>query len=276
MLSFFKKQFLKGRASTEETLNKQSDYFVQATHWHDDVYTTILISRNRYQAAFLLAILCVGLLGAAIIAMTPLEKTQMVVVHQQQDGYVWVSTTKASTLDLTQSESQIKQSIADYIRLRESYHPETYRENAQLVKYFSAASVEHGFLSEQNESDSPVIALGTKQFRTIKDITVQLLSAETRGKANFVQAKNVALVRFTMVDKEMDGRETKVTHEQAFITYAWQGEPDDPELKLINYNGFTIKSYEKTIVNADVDSSGSPSLDAAVPSIPSTSGEKTS
>lgn len=239
--------FSKKKQQPAAEAKPSGDYFKQASHWHNDVYTSVLISRNRYQVAFLGAMGCVAALALAIASLTPLEKTQLVVVHQQPDGYTWVSTTKASHLDLTKSEAQIKQSIADYIRLREGYHPETYMENAQLVKYFSNVQVEHGFLSEQKSEESPVVTLGKNQFRSVKDISIQLLSADNKG--TIVKTKNVAVAHFTLVDKDMNGQVKATYHEQVFLTYGWQGEPEDPELKLLNYDGFTINTYEKTLVS---------------------------
>lgn len=251
--------------SVKQTDKANKEYFVQATHWHDDVYTTILVSRNRYQIAFFAALCCVALLGFSVLSLVPLEKTQLIVVHQQQDGYSWVSTTKPSTLTLGRSEAQIKQSIGNFIRLRESYHPETYRENAQLVKYFSSSSVENAFLSEQSADDSLTTVLGKKGFRTVQIESIQLLSAE-KDRVSILPTKNMALVRFTLVDKDMDGKVKNTQHEQAFITYVWIGEPENPELKLLNYDGFTITSYEKTTVNTG---DTQPALSST------TSGEKT-
>jgi type IV secretory pathway component VirB8 len=191
----------------------------------------------------------VALEAVALLSVVPLQKIQLVVVHQQQDGYSWVSTTKPSTLTLGRSEAQIKESIGNYLRLRESYHPETYRENAQLVKYFSSSSVEHGFLTDQNANDALTVVLGKNAFRTVQIESIQLLSAE-KDRVSILPTKNMALVRFTLLDKDMDGKIKNTTHEQAFVTYIWIGEPENPELKLLNYDGFTITSYEKTTVNA--------------------------
>ena len=256
-MKFFSKK--QRQADRPKKVDKpQEDYFVQAAHWHDEIFTSVLISRNRYQVAFFAAFGCIAILGFALMTMVPLEKTQLIVVHQQQDGYSWVSTTKPSTLKLGRSEAQIKQSIGNFIRLRESYHPETYRENAQLVKYFSSAAVENAFLSEQNSDDSLTVVLGKKGFRSIAIESIQLLSAE-KDHVSILPTKNMALVRFTLIDKDMDGKVQNITHEQAFVTYVWIGEPENPELKLLNYDGFTITSYEKTTVNTGDVTQTSPS-----------------
>lgn len=247
-MSFLKKQkSIKKNTAPASDANKKASggteeaYFREARSWHDDIFTNVLVSRNRYKAAFLGAVGLSGLLAVAVVMMLPLQKIELVVVHQNSDGYVWVTTTKPSQ-KFSHTEAQVKAEIANYVELRESYDPASYYTQGKLVKYFSSEDVENQFLQYQTDPNAPIQTLGKSGTRQVSIQGINLLSSDQIPQG-ITQSSNVALVTFTVKDTQSNGGVTSTPY-QALISWTWQGEPTDQEASWQNYDGFTITEYQ--------------------------------
>jgi len=247
-------RFMKKGSDSETMVGNQKNhttipetYFQTAISWYDQNYTGVIISRNRYQFAFFVAMVLCSLLAVALVGLTPLKKTELVILHQQDDGYAWVETTKPMDLKFTHSAAQMESEITHYIEMRESYSAETYVQQAKLVKYFSTSSVENTFLKEQEEDNSAISLLGKETLRTIHVESIQFLGSDQEPES-MRAAKNVALVNFTALDKSLDGQIKNTQHYQVMLAFTWIGEPSDPDIKRLNYDGFEITSYQRTLV----------------------------
>ncbi len=62
------------------------DYFQSAMSWSDDLHAQVLVSRNRYQKAFLMSMILAALLVLCLCILLPLQRTQLVIVHEGMAG----------------------------------------------------------------------------------------------------------------------------------------------------------------------------------------------
>ena len=71
------------------------NYFTLASSWSDDWVSQTLLSKQRYKLLFIIMSSLCALLVIAIILLTPLVRTQLIVVHEGVGGQgSWVSVVK--------------------------------------------------------------------------------------------------------------------------------------------------------------------------------------
>ena len=233
-------------------LKSQRAYFQAAKSWADDIYTATIISRNRYKAAFM------GVLGLSVIlvfclmVMTPLQRTQLVVVHQGPSGYTWLSTTKRGYKPVP-SWAQVQSEIAHYVQTREAYDPMLYSHQTQLVKLLSSSMVFGQYEMNQagTHKGAPINLLGTKGYRTVTINNILPLDSVTKNVKGQVGTKhiNLAQVNFVVHDHLFGASNIVNTPYTALISWSHTGTPQDPQSLMENWDGFVVTKYVVQPVN---------------------------
>ncbi len=154
------------RRQTKATAS-ESPYFQQAKSWADDQYSALVVSRNRYRW------FCWGLIGLLVLCvlsitvMVPLQKTQLIIVHQGENNEIWLTTTRrAERPALNWSRTQAE--IAHYVSMRWEYYPMLYQYQTEAVKVMSSAQVIRDYENEQSSQNpqSPINQLQADGYRT--------------------------------------------------------------------------------------------------------------
>lgn len=231
------------------------NYFTLASSWSDDWVSQTLLSKQRYKLLFIIMSSLCALLVIAIILLTPLVRTQLIVVHEGVGGQgSWVSVVKNNE-KIPISWARAKNEIAHYVISRESYDPLLYKHNLKLVKLFSNKAVESQYILEQSDNKSALInTLGAKGYRTvdIKNILPLDLdktrlddnnNSKNGGLSNSANSANLAKVDFEVIDHFIGSTQTVCQSYSAIISWDYLGAPADPEGKFNNWDGFLVTKY---------------------------------
>ena len=229
--------------------NSQSDhkahYFTSARNWADDIYTATLISRDRYKTAFLIMTGLTCLLTLSIILLVPIQHTELVVVHEGQSGYTWLSTTK-SAHSLPTNWNRTAAEIAHYVQTREGYDPLLYSYQTSDVKLFSTPQVlgEYELAQSSDNATSPIRVLGDKGYRTVAINSILPLDQDSPDTSkNRNKHINLAQVNFVVIDHFFDGNQTIKTPYTALVSWEYRDVNSDPDVLLQNWDGFIITKY---------------------------------
>ena len=222
------------------------NYFAQACSWADDRFGTIEASRNRYRAAFLLALLLNSALALAIAMMMPLKQTEPLLIHHYSNGLTMVEPIKDKQQLINQA--QIESDLVRYVVNRESFDVSSYRAQFELVNLLSASDVARDYVDTQrkNNPKSPLNELGTQISRAVHIYSINFIDRESlNATEKHAKAKNhrdLAEVVFAMLDKNKSGTEV-AHHYTALISWRYLGMPTAPEARWKNFNGFEITRY---------------------------------
>lgn len=237
---------------------ESNKYFKQATSWSDDIYTDALVSRNRYQVAFLSSFVMVALLVITLSILAMHQHTRLVVIHQNESGFTY------ATLDEQKhkpkvSRSEVESDLVRYLTARESYHPGTYQTQSGLVSLLSDDQVEGEFSSSQSQEhqNAPIHLLGNKGYRKVLVKSILFLDNENENNLEQkVSHKNLAQVNFEVSDF-LFGRDQHIdTPFVALVSWGYRGTPSDPEKMWQNWRGFTITMYQVSPVNVHENKEG--------------------
>ena len=202
------------KKSTESipSVSKQN-YFTQARNWADDIYTTTIISRNRYQMAFFAAMGLVALSMLALIVLIPLQHTELLLVNHYPDGRVLVEPIHQPYAP--SNPSQVESELIHYVVNRESF-----AESSNVLK--------------------------RDGLRTVHVESVIFIDSvlKNKGKPPSEQAHtNLAEVNFTVSDQSKNSTLIKTHALTVLISWTYRGTPKDPGDRWRNWNGFTVTRY---------------------------------
>ena len=222
----------------------KQDYFKQAASWADDYYTLAITSRNRYQLAFFACLLLCTVLVICLICLLPLKKTQLVVVHQDNNGFTWVTTTSTHNR-ITNSWQKTKAEIAHYIISRESYDPILYPYQSKEINLLSSKALftQYELSQAKNNRSAAVNLLANKGYRTVRVHSILLLSKANNNIPPLAQAN------FTVTDHLFDTEQTLHIDYTALISWQYTGESNDPYKLLHDWDGFQVIKYQKQLIN---------------------------
>ena len=197
-----------------------------------------------------------SLLVIAIVCLTPLVRTQLIIVHEGVGGQgSWVSLVKNNE-KIPISWARAKNEIAHYIISRESYDPLLYKHNLKLVKLFSNKEVESQYILDQSDNKSALInTLGAKGYRTVDIKNILPLDLDkTRSddnnnskKGDSANSANLAKVDFEVIDHFIGSTQVVRQSYSAIISWGYLGAPSDPEGKFNNWDGFLVTKYIRQV-----------------------------
>lgn len=232
------------------SLNPKTGYFQQAKSWADDIYTATIVSRNRYKVAFLSMAGLSALLVICICMLIPAQHTELVVVHQGDSGYTWLTTTKSHE-KLPQSWVRTRAEIAHYVMARESYDPLLYGYQTKDVNLFDTPEIqaEYEMAQDSHNKSAPINLLADKGYRTVLINNIMMLDNGAKNKNDIGKHINLAQVDFVVEDHFFDAHQTLKTPYTAIISWRYDGVPSDAYQKLKNWDGFKVTKYVVQPVN---------------------------
>ena len=233
------------KKSPQEINNE--NYFQLATSWADDYYARLASSKHRYQIAFLAAMGLCSLLTVSVMMLSHTHEYIPLLVHHYDSGAVSVS--PASQTGAPKNQAEVESDLVRYIISRESYDPASFSEQYQLVTLLSDSMVAHAYQAQQNADDDEALIhrFGSKSIRSVKIEDVNFFDNEDKNvnEKREKNHKNLAEIHFTVTDKSLSsGKESKTPY-IAIVSWSYGGIPNDPEVRWMNWNGFTVTSYQR-------------------------------
>lgn len=155
----------KGDKAAMEKIPQSESYFQQARSWADDIYTSVITSRNRWRALCLYVLLPITFLFLVMISfLIPIQHIQPFLVHHYENGLVTVESTGIS--HRPKNRAEIESDIVRYVVNRESYSAASYPEQYSLVNLLSENSVSDEYVKAQSSQnkESPINTLGKKDI----------------------------------------------------------------------------------------------------------------
>jgi type IV secretion system protein VirB8 len=218
---------------------KKKGYFEDACSWADDRLGGLEASRNRYRLAFMTTMtLCIGL-TIAMVALTPLKKTEPLLIHHYDNGITTAERLTQEIAPLTQA--QIESDLVRYVIHRESFDSTSYRAQFELIHLLSSGAVADVYEKTQRKSnpDSPLNKLGTQMSRSVHVYSISFIDEErlnTKEKSGRRRNHHdLAEVVFSTTDIEH--------HFTALISWRYTGVPASPAARWDNWNGFEVTRY---------------------------------
>lgn len=229
-----------------ELSTAKKNYFVEARSWADDMYTSAIISRNRYKLAFFVAMGLAILLTIAVDGLIPMQHMEPLLVNHYQDGRVSVEPMKQPYAPTNQA--QVQSEIVRYVINRESYDPSSYDTQYSLINLMSNREVAKQYIDAQSTGNkrSPINILGNNGFRSVHVDSIVFLDSEleNKGKPKSQQTHhNLAQVNFTITNHFKDSARQKTTALTALVSWEYRGTPSDPNDMWRDWDGFTITRY---------------------------------
>jgi type IV secretory pathway component VirB8 len=230
--------------SQSESNYDSGSYFEAAKSWSDDYYALAMASRNRYQMAFFAVLGLMAVLAMSLVYLALKQNIELIVVHQGDSGYEWVSSLKPNE-KLPSSWVKTRSELARYLIARESYDPVLYAYQTREVSLMSSSSVfsEYEFSQDSSHPASLVNLLGARGHRTVQVLTVLLLDKIPEQPTPGVHHENLAQVSFMVEDHSLDSNQVIKTPYTAMISWEYLGTPSDPEALFKNWDGFRVIKY---------------------------------
>ncbi|NSL19585.1 type IV secretion system protein [Tatlockia micdadei] len=238
---------MKRLSSSKNTLNH---YFKQAKTWADDNFARIELSRQRYQMAFMLAMV---LNVCSIITIAILAHWQTLVpmmVHHYESGVTTVEPLTQSNAPI--NRTQVESDIVRYITNRESYDLSSYRAQFELVNLLSNYEVNNDYLREQAKTseEAPINRLGAAAYRTVHVYSINFLDNLIFNEKDLPKNhQNLAEVVFTLTDTDKATGKQSITHYNALISWRYTKPSDAPDVRWKNWDGFQVTRYSKQLRN---------------------------
>lgn len=237
---------LGSKKTTESMQASKKNYFNQARSWADDIYTAAIISRNRYQMAFFSAMGLVALAIVALIALIPLQHSELLLVNHYPDGRVLVEPMHQPYSP--SNPSQVESELIHYVVNRESFAESSYKEQYSLINLMSNHEVSQQYRDTQSPSNpqSPINVLRRDGLRTVHVESVIFIDSVLKNKGKPLNEQthtNLAEVNFTVSDQSKNSTLIKTHPFTALISWTYRGIPKDPGDRWRNWNGFTVTRY---------------------------------
>lgn len=230
----------------KENSNSTKDYFKEAKSWADDNFHRLEQSRNRYQAAFALSMVVSLSLAISTVVLANMQTLVPLMVHHYENGVTTIEplNNHNAPIDKTQVESD----IVRYITNREAYDISSYRAQFDLIGLLSNDGVfnEYASLQDKNNKDSPINLLKQDLSREVHVYSVNFIDATSFNEKDIKKNhQNLAEVVFSLKDKDRDGKNLKVEHFNALISWRYLSPPKSPAERWQNWDGFQVVRYSK-------------------------------
>ena len=207
-------------------------YFAEARSWDEE---RLRAAKRSQRLAWLLAIIgiVVGLAGlAAVVALTPLKRVELVTVRvNQTTGAVDVQTQLTGKAPMRYDEAVTKFFLAQYVRNRESWNPASAQESYDTVAILSQPSEQQrwsSFISPRNPQ-SPRVLWGDRVFATARITNISFIN------------NRVANVRFTRTVQTDTAAQS--TDWIATVTFGYTNAPMAEGDRYRNPLGFQVETY---------------------------------
>ena len=199
--------------------------------WHKDIYSSAIVSRNRWFVLGIVALIVATLEAGALMALAPLKAVEPYVIQVDNDTGMTTVLEPLKEKSLTENEAVTKFFIVKYIVARETYDPQDLNQNYERVRLMSTGEEAARFEDFIRGADGPVESFKTTTIRSIRVRSVSFLN------------KSTAQVRFTATKRQIATNEKQESHWIATLSYRYVNTPLEESERLDNPLGFQIKNY---------------------------------
>lgn len=204
-------------------------------NWYLDRYETVKIQRNLFLGATLLSLLSVLAFSVVLSFLTPLKTVEPYVIRVDEKTGRTQIVDPMQARQLTANHDLTRYFIWGYVKARESYNVDNYKQYYQSIALMSKRSVFREFAEEYDpkNSSSPLNRFGQKGERSVTLRSMVFL------EPNLVQ------VRVRITEKGMKGSYDEERIIDAIITMRFEFKKlafSRQEL-YINPLGFWVTSY---------------------------------
>lgn len=236
----------------ESKKNKETakEYFNRARTWADDNFSQLQQSRNRYQLAFILAMLMGIATSVAVIILAQYQTLIPLLVHHYDNGIVTIE--PMTNVNAPMNKTQVESDIARYVMNREAYDSSSYRAQFDLISLLSNGAVTSEYTHEQSKAnkDAPINTLKNEFSREVHVYNIYFLDALNFNEKDLKKNhENLAEVVFTLTDRDRNGNERQVAHFNALIAWRYTKPSDSPAERWLNWDGFQVIRYSKQLRN---------------------------
>lgn len=221
------------KPNTEDVVTIRSgDVISEVRNWYYDRYATILAQRNLMILMIVLLIIgCIlGILYIKEITLTRTIKPFVIQVEEKTGVTTVVDSTNVPQY-MIRSESIKNYFLVLYLRARETYHPDNYQYQYDVVtRLLSSSRIYANFRRLINDKEnSPITKYGNNTHTNIQIRSIQ-----------YNDAGNVATIRFRIIENDGQGQ---TFNKIATIGFMFADMTLSQEERFVNPVGFTVTSY---------------------------------
>lgn len=225
------------------TLNR---YFKDAKTWADDNVGRLEISKNRYQAAFLVT-MGMNMMSLGVIGVLAHYQTIIpLLIHHYDNG---ITTTEPVTQkNAPLNRAQVESDIVRYIQYREAYDISSYRAQFELINLLSNNAVAKEYVSEQDKANptAPIQLLGGHTKREVHIYNINFLDSMLSNEKDIHQDHHsLAEVVFSLIDTDKSTGKSTQSQYNAMISWRYTAPSDSPDIRWQNWDGFEVTRYTK-------------------------------
>lgn len=231
--------------------SEPKDYFERASGWADDQFATLGASRKRYRFICAGLLVVCGLMTLSILILSHTREYIPLLVHHYDNGAVSIE--QAQNHARPRDQAQIESELVRYIVNRESYDPTSFSQQFKLVNVMSDRVVSKRYQQQQDANNAKALInqLGGDQVRTIHIEDINFLDLASRNQKKQTIHKNLAEINFVLTDRDVSSGKMTRTPKVAIVSWRHTGVPENPEVRWLNWDGFTVTHYQlnQRIVN---------------------------
>jgi type IV secretion system protein VirB8 len=224
----------------------------RAREWEYLSHGAVVVERNRWFVAAIVAGLIAAASVAALAMLLPLEKlVPLAVAVDSRTGLVTSVEYGKSVSDLTQKEAIQRSDVARYITARETYDPQDFATNVKIVRVMSDGNVWRQYADDNSQYNdaSAVKRYGYKVRRRVEVNTALPLP----------NASNTYQVRYVAIE-EFPGSQMLPVEKPyvATVSFRYSERPLSNEDRILNPLNFRAMAYrtDQEITNPAPGSNG--------------------
>lgn len=204
-----------------------------AKNWYADRYETTRVQRN-FLAVVTLVAAAVSLFSAwSVSQLTPLKTVKPFVIQVDDRTGITQIVEPKSLEEISANEAIKSYFVMKYIRARESYHHEFYRDNYNIVRLMSPSDL---FASYKR-------AMAPQNENSVINIYARESSLEVQFKSLTFIDQNTAQVRLQIIPKgRMEGK-VRIKDAIVWTSFEFANLDLKPRERYINPLGFRVLSY---------------------------------
>ncbi|MCE3237826.1 MAG: virB8 [Gammaproteobacteria bacterium] len=235
------KAIIKERLS-QEVFKTEGNYYREAKHWYEEVYESVLCSRDRYR---LLSVILGGLLTLSLIALVlliPLKKVVYRVLTLNQTTGEVVQLKELEGSHFSENWIMTRYFISQYIQAKNTYHYTDIKRLFNATLAMSAPIIAKNVEAEMVDTnpESPINQLGKEGYQDVIVLSINQLNA------------NTALARFRILTHPKDDpTHVKSADFQVVMKWDYQNTKSSLEERDLNPLGFKVTYYQASPLFTD-------------------------
>jgi type IV secretion system protein VirB8 len=233
-----------GNRNPSNLILAEHNYYDIAKDWHQEIYESVSVSRNRYRIFCLLLSFFLALTIFLTIALLPLKQYayRLIEVNQQTGEVIQLKEIDGN--HYTANWAITHYFISQYVMNRHVYSIEDIKRT-----FNNALSMSQGEIAERysqqildSNPNSPINILKKDYYREVTILGINQLDDRT------------ALIRFyTTTHHRTNVTEFKKEDFQAVIKWEYHNHPESLEDRDLNPLGFMVTYYHVTPVNTSIN-----------------------